>query len=119
MLDRRIEQMRAEGVEFRTGVSVGADIKADYLLARFDAVVLSVGARKARPLAVPGAELGGVHFAMPFLEQQNRRVAGETIPGGGLLATGKRVVILGGGDTGSDCLGTSLRQAPSASPSSS
>ncbi|MCS6899272.1 MAG: glutamate synthase subunit beta [Myxococcales bacterium] len=111
VLDRRIEQMIAEGIIFRTGVEVGRDITAEWLLKRFDAVILCIGARKARPLRVPGAKLRGVHFAMEFLEQQNRRIAGDSIPPEvALLATGKRVVILGGGDTGSDCLGTSLRQ---------
>ncbi len=111
VLDRRLAQMAAEGVIFHTGVEVGRDITAEGLLKRFDAVILCVGAGKARALQVPGAELRGVHLAMEFLEQQNRRVAGDTIPPEiALHAVGKRVVILGGGDTGSDCLGTSLRQ---------
>lgn len=111
VLDRRIEQMRAEGVTFHTGVCVGRDLTAEGLLVRFDAVVLCIGAGQPRLLQVPGAELAGVHLAMDFLEQQNRRVAGDTIPEEqALLAAGKRVIILGGGDTGSDCLGTSLRQ---------
>jgi glutamate synthase (NADPH/NADH) small chain len=108
-IDRRIEQMAAEGVTFRTGVAVGIDVTGDALRREFDAVVLSVGATKPRDLAVPGRELRGVHFAMDFLPQQNKVVAGDRVPGQ-ILATGKRVVILGGGDTGSDCLGTSNRQ---------
>jgi glutamate synthase (NADPH/NADH) small chain len=111
VLDRRIDQMAAEGVAFHTGIHVGHDITAEGLLLRFDAVILCVGAGQPRALQVPGADLQGVHLAMPFLEQQNRRVAGDTVPEDlALLASGKRVVILGGGDTGSDCLGTSLRQ---------
>jgi glutamate synthase (NADPH/NADH) small chain len=98
-------------VAFRTRVHVGVDITGEALRQRFDAVVLCGGARAPRDLVVPGRQLSGVHFAMPFLEQANRRVAGETIPDAqAILATGKRVVVIGGGDTGSDCLGTSLRQ---------
>jgi glutamate synthase (NADPH/NADH) small chain len=99
-LDRRLDQMRAEGVVFRCGVAPTA---AD--LAAFDAVVLAVGARRPRDLAVPGRDLAGVHFAMEFLEQQNRRVAGAAV-----VAKDKRVVVIGGGDTGADCVGTSIRQ---------
>jgi glutamate synthase (NADPH/NADH) small chain len=106
-LDRRIGQMRAEGVRFVTN----ARVRADDLRGAFDAVVLAVGARAPRDLLVPGRELRGVYFAMPFLEQQNRRVAGDVVPTeGAILATGKRVVVIGGGDTGSDCVGTSIRQ---------
>ena len=108
LIDRRMEQMAAEGVSFRTGVDVGTDVTGDDLRREFDAVVLSVGATKPRDLAVPGRELNGVHFAMQFLPQQNKVVAGDRVPGQ-ILATGKRVIILGGGDTGSDCLGTSNR----------
>jgi glutamate synthase (NADPH/NADH) small chain len=111
VIDRRMEQMRAEGVTFKTGVDCGRDITGGELKASYDAVVLCGGAMKPRDLQVPGRELEGVYFAMQFLTQQNKRVAGDTVPAeGAILATGKRVVILGGGDTGSDCIGTSLRQ---------
>jgi glutamate synthase (NADPH/NADH) small chain len=107
VLDRRIAQMTAEGVVFRTST----DARAAVLLADHDAVVLCTGARVPRDLPVPARALDGVHFAMEFLEQQNRRVAGETIPEHrALLATGKHVIVIGGGDTGSDCVGTSNRQ---------
>ena len=109
LIDRRMEQMAAEGVTFRAGVDVGRDVTGDQLDREFDAIVLSTGATRPRDLAVPGRELRGIHFAMEFLPQQNRVVAGDHIEGQ-LLATGRRVVILGGGDTGSDCLGTSNRQ---------
>ncbi|HEY6049939.1 MAG TPA: glutamate synthase subunit beta [Thermoanaerobaculia bacterium] len=108
-IDRRMEQMAAEGVTFRTSVNVGVDVRGEELRRAFDAVVLSCGATKPRDLPVPGRELGGIHFAMEFLPQQNKVGAGDRVEGQ-LLATGKRVVILGGGDTGSDCLGTSNRQ---------
>ncbi len=109
LIDRRIEQMAGEGVTFRTEVNVGVDVRADELRARFDAIVLAGGATQARDLTVPGRELRGVHFAMEFLPQQNKRVAGDAVPEQ-ITATGKRVVVLGGGDTGSDCVGTSNRQ---------
>jgi glutamate synthase (NADPH/NADH) small chain len=107
IIDARVTQMMAEGVTFRTGVDVGADeLRRD-----FDAVVLALGARAPRDLKIPGRELSGVHFAMEFLVQQNRRVAGDAVdPSTAILAGGKRVVVIGGGDTGSDCVGTSLRQ---------
>jgi glutamate synthase (NADPH/NADH) small chain len=106
ILDLRVEQMEAEGVRFETGACVDAS-----RLREFDASVLAMGARVPRDLAVAGRDLGGVHFAMEFLTQQNRRVAGDTVPeAGAILATGKHVVVIGGGDTGSDCIGTSLRQ---------
>lgn len=109
---RRIEQMRAEGVEFVTGCHVGRDLDADQLGAKHDAIVIAVGATRPRDLAIPGRELKGIHFAMEFLPQQNRRNQGDIIPEDvSIIAAGKRVVILGGGDTGSDCLGTSNRQA--------
>ncbi len=108
-IDRRVEQMRAEGVVFLTGVHVGAHHDARRLLEDFEAVVLSGGSEHPRDLDVPGRDLAGVHFAMEFLPQQNRRVAGDEVQGE-ILATGKRVVVLGGGDTGSDCIGTSIRQ---------
>jgi glutamate synthase (NADPH/NADH) small chain len=109
LIDRRVKQMEAEGVTFRPGVNVGVDYSADRLRAEFDAVVLAGGATQARDLPVPGRELKGIHFAMEFLPQQNKRVAGDEVPNQ-ITAKGKRVVILGGGDTGSDCLGTSNRQ---------
>ena len=112
IVQRRVDQMAAEGVTFRTGVHVGGDeLPADRLVSEFDAVVLSGGSTVPRDLQVPGRELQGVHYAMEFLVQQNKINAGETIPTGKRIsAEGKRVVILGGGDTGSDCLGTSHRQ---------
>lgn len=111
IIDRRVNMMGEEGVEFRTGVNVGFDVKSDELLKEFDAVVLCGGARQARDLPVPGRELDGVHFAMEFLTMNNKRVAGDVIPDDEFIsAAGKNVIILGGGDTGSDCLGTSLRQ---------
>ena len=108
-IDRRMAQMQAEGVTFRTGVHVGVDLPAGKLLADFDAVVLSGGSEKPRDLPVPGRELAGIHFAMDFLPQQNKVVAGDKVPGQ-VVATGKHVVVIGGGDTGSDCIGTSIRQ---------
>jgi len=108
-IDRRMAQMEAEGVAFRTGVNVGVDLKADKLLAGFDAVVLSGGSEKPRDLPVPGRELAGIHYAMDFLPPQNKVVAGDKVPGQ-ILAAGKHVVVIGGGDTGSDCIGTSIRQ---------
>jgi glutamate synthase (NADPH/NADH) small chain len=106
-IDRRVAQMEAEGVRFRTSVDVGKD----ELLGAFDAAVLCIGARAPRDLPVPGRALEGVHFAMDFLEQQNRRVAGESIGADrALIANGKHVVVIGGGDTGSDCVGTANRQ---------
>ena len=111
VVQRRVEQMEAEGVAFKTGVNVGVDLTADELLREFDAVALCGGSTVPRDLPVPGRELDGVHFAMDFLTQQNRLNAGESIPPSERIsAEGKRVVILGGGDTGSDCLGTSHRQ---------
>jgi glutamate synthase (NADPH/NADH) small chain len=111
LIDRRVDQMKAEGVTFRTSVHVGVDVRGDDLLGEFSAVVLCGGARRPRDLPVPGRDLAGIHFAMDFLEQGNRRVAGDTLVGDrAILATGQRVIIIGGGDTGSDCLGTSHRQ---------
>jgi glutamate synthase (NADPH/NADH) small chain len=110
-VDRRVAQMEAEGVVFHYGVHVGVNLAADKLLKDYDAVVLTGGAEKARDLAVPGRELKGIHYAMDFLPQQNRRVSGEQADDGEpILATGKHVVVIGGGDTGSDCIGTSFRQ---------
>jgi glutamate synthase (NADPH/NADH) small chain len=108
-IDRRLEQMAAEGVTFVPNAHVGVNVPVDRLRREFDALVLAGGATKPRDLPVPGRELKGIHFAMEFLPQQNRVVAGDHVPDQ-IVATGKRVVILGGGDTGSDCLGTSNRQ---------
>ena len=108
-VDRRLEQMRAEGTIFRTGVDVGADITGHQLRKRYDAVVLAVGATAWRDLPIPGRELAGVHQAMEYLPQANRAVLGEDVPGQ-ITASGKHVVIIGGGDTGADCLGTAHRQ---------
>ncbi len=111
LIDRRIEQMRAEGVEFRTRQHIGVNVPATQLLDEFDAIVLSAGSELPRDLKVPGRDLTGIYFAMKFLEQQNRRVAGEIIPEEiSLTAKDKHVVVIGGGDTGSDCVGTSIRQ---------
>jgi glutamate synthase (NADPH) small chain len=113
LIDRRIEQMRAEGVEFIPNAHVGRNIPVEHLRRDYDAILLSGGAEHPRDLPVPGRELNGIHFAMQFLPQQNRRTEGDTVPAdGAILATGKRVVIIGGGDTGADCLGTSHRQRP-------
>jgi glutamate synthase (NADPH/NADH) small chain len=112
-IDRRMRQMEAEGVVFRTNVEVGITVSMDMLLADYDAVVLSGGAEAPRDLPIPGRELDGIHFAMDFLTQQNKRVAGDpeskAAPNGTLSAKGKHVVVIGGGDTGSDCIGTSNR----------
>jgi len=111
IIDRRLEQLRKEGVRFQAGVHVGVDLSAAELRRSFDAVLLCTGSETPRDLPVPGRALSGVHFAMEFLTQNNRRVAGDRIaPQDEILATGKRVVVLGGGDTGSDCVGTSHRQ---------
>jgi glutamate synthase (NADPH/NADH) small chain len=112
-IDRRVEQMRAEGVEFRTNAHVGGDgpsgISARRLLDEFDAIALTAGSEEPRDLDVPGRKLDGIHFAMDFLPLQNRRVAGDrNVPP--LTAKGRHVVVIGGGDTGSDCVGTSNRQ---------
>jgi len=109
VLDRRLEQLIAEGIEFKTSVHIGHDITAGDLRRDFDAILLAGGAEQPRDLKVPGRELKGIHFAMEFLPQQNKRCAGDDVPNQ-ILATGKRVVIIGGGDTGADCLGTSHRQ---------
>ncbi len=110
-IDRRLEQMAAEGVTFQTGVAVGNEITGDDLQREYDAVLLAMGAEKPRDLEIPGRELKGIHFAMDYLVQQNRRTIGEAFaPQQELTADGKRVIIIGGGDTGADCLGTSHRQ---------
>jgi len=108
-IDRRIAQMRAEGVAFETKVHVGRAIPMTELRRDFDAMLIATGAEQPRDLRVAGRELAGIHYAMDFLTAQNRVVAGDAVPGQ-ILATGKRVVILGGGDTGADCLGTCHRQ---------
>lgn len=110
VIDRRLEQMQAEGVQFKTGVHVGVDIDAETLRRQYDAICLAMGAEQARELPVPGRELKGIHLAMDYLTQQNKRNAGDSILEEPITAKGKRVVILGGGDTGSDCLGTTHRQ---------
>ena len=107
-IDRRVEQMKAEGVEVRVNQHVGVNVDAKKLLAEFDAVILSGGAETPRDLPVPGRELQGVHYAMEFLPQQNKVVAGDKVANQ-IMATGKHVVVIGGGDTGSDCVGTSNR----------
>ena len=114
LIDRRMRQMEAEGVECRTGVEVGATLSIKSLLEGYDAVALTGGAEWPRDLEVPGRDLSGIHFAMDFLVQQNKRVAGDdearAAPRGTLSAKGKHVIVIGGGDTGSDCVGTSNRQ---------
>lgn len=114
LLNRRMNQMEAEGVEFRTSTEIGMTVSVASLKENFDAVVLSGGAEEPRRLEIPGAELSGVHVAMDFLRQQNKRNAGDeemrAAPDGTILATGKNVIVIGGGDTGSDCVGTSNRQ---------
>jgi glutamate synthase (NADPH/NADH) small chain len=114
LIDRRMRQMEAEGVECRTGVEVGATLSIKSLLEGYDAVALTGGAEWPRDLEVPGRELSGIHYAMDFLVQQNKRVAGDdearAAPRGTLTARGKHVIVIGGGDTGSDCVGTSNRQ---------
>jgi glutamate synthase (NADPH) small chain len=110
-VDQRVAQMEAEGVTFHYGAHVGVTVPAQRLLDDYDALVLTGGAEKPRDLPIPGRELKGIHFAMEFLPQQNRRVSGEPQePGEPILAGGRHVVVIGGGDTGSDCIGTSIRQ---------
>jgi glutamate synthase (NADPH) small chain len=111
VLDRRVEQMEAEGVRFQTGTHVGRDLPAEDLRREYDAILLTGGAENPRDLNVPGRELKGIYFAMEFLPQQNKRNAGDSLPDQ-ISATGKHAVILGGGDTGADCLGTCHRQRP-------
>src|SRR5690606_7302435 len=114
LINRRMKQMEAEGVEFRTSTEIGVRVSVNALKENFDAIVLSGGAEEARPLEIPGSELPGVHPAMDFLRQQNKRNAGDdemrAAPDGTISATGKNVIVIGGGDTGSDCVGTSNRQ---------
>ncbi|MBF0563395.1 MAG: glutamate synthase subunit beta [Alphaproteobacteria bacterium] len=111
LIDRRIAQMRAEGVEFRPNTHVGVNCPVDHIQDRFDALVLAGGAEHPRDLTVPGRDLGGIHFAMDYLRQQNHINAGHPVPSDKrILATGKHTVVIGGGDTGSDCVGTAIRQ---------
>jgi len=113
LLDRRLALMAAEGVVFRPRCNAGIDVTADDLLADFDAIVLAGGATVPRDLPVPGRDLHGVHFAMEYLTSQNRRGEGDQLAAGEhISAAGKHVIIIGGGDTGADCLGTALRQGP-------
>ena len=110
VIDRRMSQMRAEGVQFRANSHIGVDIPAASLLEKFDAVVLAGGSEKPRDLPVPGRELNGVHFAMEFLARNSHRVQGDEVPEEEFIsAEGRRVVVIGGGDTGSDCIGTANR----------
>ncbi len=117
LIDRRIAQMEGEGVLFRTTIEVGVDVSIDRMLDVFEVGVLAGGAERARDLTVPGRDLPGVHFAMDYLSQQNRRVAGDdewaAAPDASIIASGKHVVVIGGGDTGSDCIGTASRQGAS------
>jgi len=108
-IDRRIEQMEAEGTVFRPGVEIGRDIQWDHLRSRYDAVLVATGASVPRDLPIPGRYLKGIHFAMPYLTQGNLEAEGRGVPNQ-VTAKGKHVVIIGGGDTGSDCVGTALRQ---------
>lgn len=110
IVQRRIDLMAAEGVSFETRVNVGVDISARYLLNRFDAVCVSIGSRAPRDLKAPGRELDGIHFAMDFLWQQNCLASCEAFDSAQLSASGRKVLVIGGGDTGSDCVGTSIRQ---------
>ncbi|HSG06094.1 MAG TPA: glutamate synthase subunit beta, partial [Nitrospiria bacterium] len=111
VLDRRLEQMKSEGVVFKTGIEVGTDLTVKDLRGGFDAVCLAGGAQTPRDLQVPGRELGGVHLAMEYLTQQNKINAGDSIdPARRISAEGKNVIVIGGGDTGSDCVGTAKRQ---------
>jgi glutamate synthase (NADPH/NADH) small chain len=111
ILDRRIQQMRAEGVTFVTNAHVGVSVPVEALTGHYDAILLCGGSEQSRDLKIPGRELQGIHFAMEFLPQQNHRCEGDPVdPSTAILAEGKRVAVIGGGDTGADCLGTSLRQ---------
>ena len=113
IIDRRLEQMSAEGVKFVTNAEVGTEIPVEDLRRDFDAIVLAGGSEHPRDLKIPGRELKGIHYAMEFLPQQNKRCHGDALdPALDILANGKRVVIIGGGDTGADCLGTVHRQKP-------
>ena len=110
-IDKRIQQMKKEGVEFKCNVKIGGDINFDELNQKFDAIVLACGSEAPRNLDVPGRDLKGIHFAMDFLTQQNKICEGDSLPSSELIsAKDKDVVVIGGGDTGSDCIGTSNRQ---------
>ncbi|MDR1129448.1 MAG: glutamate synthase subunit beta, partial [Prevotellaceae bacterium] len=110
VIDRRLNVMKAEGVEFKTGITAGKDIEIEELLAGYDAVCIAIGAGKPRDLPVEGRQLKGIHFALEFLQQQNRVVSGTSVSAAERLsARGKNVLVIGGGDTGSDCVGTSIR----------
>lgn len=109
VVERRVELLKAEGVEFRCGVNVGVDISVKDLQSGFDSILLAGGSTIPRDIPIPGRNLKGVHFAMEFLTQQNKEVSGEQIPEKRIMATGKNVMVIGGGDTGSDCVGTSNR----------
>ncbi len=113
IIRRRIDLMAAEGIIFETGVTIGKDISANYLLSRFDAVCIACGAREPRDLPIPGRDVDGVYFAMDFLTQQNKRIGRESFACKEITAKAKKVVVIGGGDTGSDCVGTSIRQGAS------
>ncbi len=111
VVKRRVDLMKEEGVEFKTSANVGVNVKVEDLRKNYDAIVLAGGATKARDLPIPGRDLKGIHFAVDFLTQQNKRNQGDTVPADvAITATDKNVIVLGGGDTGSDCHGTSLRQ---------
>jgi len=110
ILDRRINLLKEEGIIFKTGISAGTDIKAEELLKNYDAICVAAGCRKERDLAIPGRELAGIHQAVSYLKQSNMRVAKDTINGETIFAEGKKVVVIGGGDTGADCVGTANRQ---------
>jgi glutamate synthase (NADPH/NADH) small chain len=111
LIERRLEILKAEGIRFETGVEVGKDLSAEKLLSKFDAVCLTIGAGVPRDLPIEGRELKGIHFALDFLKQQNRIVSGQSFPDSERLsAKGKNILVIGGGDTGSDCVGTSIRQ---------
>jgi glutamate synthase (NADPH) small chain len=112
VVERRLHQLESEGVEFRYGVDVGVDVSAEELRSRYDAVVIATGARVPRDLPVPGRELDGVHFAMDYLYQRNRFVAGAPAPENVITAAGKHVVVIGGGDTGADCVANAHRERP-------
>ena len=111
VLDRRIDLLEAEGITFETGYDIGSDVTTEELRARFDAVILGVGADRPRDIDVPGRNLNGIHFAMDYLVQQNRRVAGDRVNARPeITARGRKVIIIGGGDTGADCLGNVIRE---------
>jgi glutamate synthase (NADPH/NADH) small chain len=108
-IDRRLEQMSAEGTRFRPGVAIGSELSWDELFRRYEAVLIATGSSRPRDLAIEGRDLAGVHFAMDYLTQSNKVVAGDSVVDQ-IVASGKKVIILGGGDTGADCLGTATRQ---------